>query len=114
MEVATCINVNGTRFLLCVLMFSLLRVSHAAAAPAVYVLGASMVDVGNNNYLPRSVAKADYPHNGIDYPGRKPTGRFSNGMNFADFFGTLFRFYLLQDLIQTFFSLIFEEVYNQK
>lgn len=79
MEVATCINVNGTTLFLFVLVFSLLRIGHAAA-PAVYVLGASMVDVGNNNYLPLSVAKADFPHNGIDYPDRKSTGRFSNGM----------------------------------
>ncbi|GJV84358.1 GDSL esterase/lipase-like protein [Tanacetum coccineum] len=85
MEIATCMNVNGTTLLLCVLVFCLLRVSHAAV-PAVYVLGASMVDVGNNNYLPLSLAKANFPHNGLDYPDRKSTGRFSNGMNFADFF----------------------------
>ncbi|XP_010540156.1 PREDICTED: GDSL esterase/lipase At5g55050-like [Tarenaya hassleriana] len=39
---------------------------------------------GNNNYLPVSIAKANYPHNGVDFPTGKPTGRFSNGKNAAD------------------------------
>ncbi|XP_024966163.1 GDSL esterase/lipase At5g55050-like [Cynara cardunculus var. scolymus] len=55
------------------------------AAPAVYMIGDSLVDVGNNNYLPLSIAKANFPHNGVDYPAGKPTGRFSNGQNAADF-----------------------------
>ncbi|KAJ4783010.1 GDSL esterase/lipase [Rhynchospora pubera] len=53
--------------------------------PAVYVFGDSLADVGNNNHLQLSLLKANYPHNGVDYPGRKATGRFSNGKNFADF-----------------------------
>ena len=53
--------------------------------PALFVLGDSTVDVGNNNYLPFSIAKADYPFNGIDFPTKKPTGRFCNGKNAADF-----------------------------
>ncbi|KAJ1701288.1 hypothetical protein LUZ63_001067 [Rhynchospora breviuscula] len=53
--------------------------------PALYVFGDSLVDVGNNNHLELSLLKADFPHNGIDYPGKKATGRFSNGFNFADF-----------------------------
>lgn len=61
-----------------------LALSKAQSVPAVYVLGDSLVDVGNNNYLP-SILKADFPHNGIDYAGKKPTGRFSNGKNAADF-----------------------------
>ncbi|KAK1440076.1 hypothetical protein QVD17_05901 [Tagetes erecta] len=72
----------------CVLVVLGLRVSVCraqASAPAVYVLGDSLVDVGNNNYLPLSIAKADFPHNGVDFLNRKPTGRFSNGMNAADF-----------------------------
>ncbi|KAL6637353.1 hypothetical protein ACP70R_024925 [Stipagrostis hirtigluma subsp. patula] len=56
----------------------------AEAVPAVYVLGDSLADVGNNNYQ-LTLLRADFPPNGIDYPGRKATGRFSNGKNFADF-----------------------------
>ncbi|XP_031405827.1 GDSL esterase/lipase At5g55050-like [Punica granatum] len=52
--------------------------------PAIFVLGDSFVDVGNNNYLPLTLARADFPHNGIDFPGRNATGRFSNGKNAVD------------------------------
>ena len=59
--------------------------------PAVYVFGDSTLDVGNNNYLPgEGVPRANMPHYGIDLPGSgKPTGRFSNGRNTADFIGRL-------------------------
>ncbi|KAJ1260805.1 hypothetical protein BS78_10G260400 [Paspalum vaginatum] len=55
--------------------------------PAMYVLGDSTLDVGNNNYLPgKDVPRADKPFYGVDLPGSgRPTGRFSNGYNTADF-----------------------------
>uniref|UniRef100_J3LQG7 GDSL esterase/lipase n=2 Tax=Oryza brachyantha TaxID=4533 RepID=J3LQG7_ORYBR len=56
----------------------------SGAVPALYVLGDSQADVGNNNYLPESLLRANFPHNGVDYPGGKATGRFSNGYNFVD------------------------------
>ncbi|PSR85323.1 GDSL esterase/lipase [Actinidia chinensis var. chinensis] len=59
--------------------------SEAQKVPAMYVFGDSLVDVGNNNYLKISLVKADFPHNGVDFPGKKSTGRFSNGKNAADF-----------------------------
>ena len=55
----------------------------AEAARAFFVFGDSLVDSGNNNYL-ATTARADYPPNGIDYPTRRPTGRFSNGLNLPD------------------------------
>lgn len=58
-----------------------------SVVPAMFVFGDSLGDVGNNNHLPFSILKANFPHNGIDYPGRKPTGRFSNGKNTVDFIG---------------------------
>lgn len=64
--------------------------SRAQNVPATYVFGDSLVDVGNNNYLSLSIIKADFPYNGIDYPGQKATGRFSNGKNAADFLGNIF------------------------
>ncbi|KAK9057069.1 hypothetical protein SSX86_024436 [Deinandra increscens subsp. villosa] len=92
MAVTTRINVGTTTTLLvCVLVFigSTISVCNAqvaaAAAPAVYIFGDSLMDVGNNNYLPLSIAKADFPHNGVDFPTGEPTGRFSNGWNAADF-----------------------------
>ncbi|KAF7831298.1 GDSL esterase/lipase [Senna tora] len=57
----------------------------AQKAPALYVFGDSLVDVGNNNYLKLSIAKANHYPYGIDFPTKKPTGRFSNGKNAADF-----------------------------
>ncbi|KAK4750622.1 hypothetical protein SAY87_004104 [Trapa incisa] len=64
-----------------------LRCSGTAAqlVPAIFVFGDSLVDVGNNNHLHLSLAKADFPHNGVDFPGKRATGRFSNGKNAADF-----------------------------
>ncbi|WZY81284.1 hypothetical protein YC2023_027668 [Brassica napus] len=55
-----------------------------ASIPAVYVLGDSLVDAGNNNYLAISISKANYPHNGVDFPGSIATGRFCTGKNAAD------------------------------
>ncbi|XP_062077687.1 GDSL esterase/lipase At5g55050-like isoform X1 [Humulus lupulus] len=52
--------------------------------PAIYTFGDSLVDVGNNNYLLFSLVKANFPHNGIDFPTKKPTGRFCNGKNAVD------------------------------
>ncbi|XP_058739237.1 GDSL esterase/lipase LTL1-like [Vicia villosa] len=48
-----------------------------------FVFGDSLVDNGNNNYI-LTTARADSPPYGIDYPTRKPTGRFSNGYNIPD------------------------------
>ena len=69
--------------------FTLILMKFAAAqmVPAAFVFGDSLVDVGNNNNLPVSLAKANFPHNGVDFPNKKATGRFSNGNNAADFLG---------------------------
>jgi hypothetical protein len=64
--------------------------SMSQMVPAVYVFGDSLVDVGNNNYLTLSIAKANHRHYGIDFLDHKPTGRFSNGKNAADFIGMSF------------------------
>lgn len=56
--------------------------------PAVYIFGDSTFDVGTNNFLPESTAKADMKFYGIDFPNSQPTGRFSNGLNTADSIGT--------------------------
>ena len=61
--------------------------SQASLVPGMYVFGDSLVDVGNNNYLTFSLAKANFPHYGIDFPSKKPTGRFCNGKNAVDLLG---------------------------
>ncbi|CAK9177894.1 unnamed protein product [Ilex paraguariensis] len=60
-----------------------------ATVPAIFVLGDSTADVGTNSLLPDSLARADFPFNGIDFPHSRPTGRFSNGFNSADFLAKL-------------------------
>ncbi|TXG66453.1 hypothetical protein EZV62_007728 [Acer yangbiense] len=61
----------------------LTTVAPLAEARAFFVFGDSLVDSGNNNYL-ATTARADAPPYGIDYPTRRPTGRFSNGLNIPD------------------------------
>lgn len=66
--------------------FLVLQGSYAKkASPAIFIFGDSTADVGTNSFLPTSKTRADFPHNGIDFPSSKPTGRFSNGFNSADF-----------------------------
>nr|AFK33602.1 unknown [Medicago truncatula] len=74
---------NSFLFISCFIFFSL-GFLKAQKTPAIYVFGDSLVDVGNNNYLTLSLVKATLPHYGIDFPTKKPTGRFSNGKNAAD------------------------------
>ncbi|CAN1339812.1 GDSL esterase/lipase At5g55050 [Linum perenne] len=73
----------------------LIKAADGQPVPAVYVFGDSLVDVGNNNYLRVSLAKADFPHNGIDFPNKKPTGRFCNGKNAADWLGQYSVIYII-------------------
>ncbi|XP_021734889.1 GDSL esterase/lipase 7-like [Chenopodium quinoa] len=52
--------------------------------PALYIFGDSIFDSGNNNLLP-TLAKANYPPYGHEFPGGIPTGRFTNGKTVVDF-----------------------------
>ncbi|XP_076888558.1 GDSL esterase/lipase At5g55050-like [Bidens hawaiensis] len=69
---------------LATLFLSALVFGCSDSVPAIYTFGDSLADVGNNNFLSNSILKADFPHNGVDFPTRKPTGRFSNGKNTVD------------------------------
>ncbi|KAK6287187.1 hypothetical protein POUND7_013366 [Theobroma cacao] len=71
-----------------------------AQFPAMFVLGDSLVDNGNNNGL-SSLAKSNYLPYGIDFPGG-PTGRFSNGNTIVDFLGDLLGLPLLPAFTATF------------
>lgn len=57
--------------------------------PAMYVFGDSLVDSGNNNYLPIQ-SNAKFPPYGIDFGG-KPTGRYTNGKTVVDYLGQYFK-----------------------
>lgn len=59
----------------------------AARVTALFVLGDSLVDDGNNDALPGSLARADYYPYGVDFPPLgAATGRFCNGKTVADAF----------------------------
>ncbi|CAL1353909.1 unnamed protein product [Linum trigynum] len=60
------------------------------AVPAMFVFGDSLVEVGNNIYIPTSTNRANYPHNGIDFPNHEATGRWCNGKNSADWLAERF------------------------
>ncbi|KAI3774254.1 hypothetical protein L1987_48802 [Smallanthus sonchifolius] len=67
-----------------IIAFSLPSLSNAGS-PAVFILGDSLLDVGTNNFIFQTIAKAKYPYYGIDFFNSTPSGRFSNGLNMADF-----------------------------
>ncbi|XP_028752061.1 GDSL esterase/lipase At5g33370-like [Neltuma alba] len=75
---------NSLGLIILSLVMALAAASKAEGARAFFVFGDSLVDNGNNNYL-ATTARADAPPYGIDYPTRRPTGRFSNGYNIPDF-----------------------------
>ncbi|CAK9235888.1 unnamed protein product [Sphagnum jensenii] len=66
----------------------------AQLVPAIFSFGDSLADPGNNNYIP-SLSKANFPHNGVDFPAG-PTGRFTNGRTTVDLLGEFlgFKYYL--------------------
>ncbi|CAA7039037.1 unnamed protein product [Microthlaspi erraticum] len=84
-------QIRGYAFIVAVVASVILQqpelVTGQARVPAMFVLGDSLVDVGNNNFL-ASVARANYLPYGIDLNFR-PTGRFSNGLNFIDLLARL-------------------------
>ncbi|KAH6774629.1 hypothetical protein C2S52_002378 [Perilla frutescens var. hirtella] len=61
-----------------------MKLESEGLAPALYVLGDSLFDSGNNNLLP-TLAKADFSPYGMDFDKARPTGRFTNGRTIVDF-----------------------------
>lgn len=54
-----------------------------------FIFGDSLSDVGNNNYLRKSLARAALPWYGIDFADGLPNGRFTNGRTVADIIGSV-------------------------
>ncbi|MBA0801514.1 hypothetical protein Gohar_011876, partial [Gossypium harknessii] len=52
-----------------------------------FIFGDSLSDVGNNMYLSKSLAQANWPFYGIDFGNGLPNGRFTNGRTVADIIG---------------------------
>ncbi|KAF7121423.1 hypothetical protein RHSIM_Rhsim13G0174900 [Rhododendron simsii] len=51
--------------------------------PAILIFGDSLLDTGNNNFIP-TILKANHKPYGQDFPWKIPTGRFSNGKLVSD------------------------------
>ncbi|XP_071688832.1 GDSL esterase/lipase At5g55050-like [Rutidosis leptorrhynchoides] len=76
---------NYLLFIFLVLVVASSPSSCRAGTPAVFIFGDSLLDIGTNNYVLKTVAKSKYPHYGVDFFNSTPSGRFSNGLNMADF-----------------------------
>ncbi|XP_075516122.1 GDSL esterase/lipase At1g29670-like [Primulina tabacum] len=78
--------------LFCFFLFSLISLctttqqNDNTKIDGMFVFGSSLVDNGNNNFLPNSIAKVNYFPYGIDFP-LGPSGRFTNGKNVIDLLG---------------------------
>lgn len=60
-----------------------------------FIFGDSLSDVGNNDRLSKSLARANLPWYGIDFGNGMPNGRFTNGRTVSDIIGTLIVYILL-------------------
>lgn len=100
--------------------------AYATAQPAstsslvTYIFGDSLTEVGNNNYLQYSLARADFPYYGVDFSGGKVTGRFTNGRTIGDIICALslslspFNYVLLNICIHTFScTFMWPSIYTQ-
>nr|ABF70089.1 GDSL-motif lipase/hydrolase family protein [Musa balbisiana] len=76
----------GARWLL--LWAAFVSVRPEPQVPCYFIFGDSLVDNGNNNNI-ASLAVANYPPYGIDFPNG-PSGRFTNGLTTVDVIGTAF------------------------
>lgn len=56
--------------------------------PAILIFGDSTVDTGNNNYIP-TIFQGNHCPYGENFPGRIPTGRFSDGKLVPDFLASM-------------------------
>uniref|UniRef100_A0A2N9HYQ9 SGNH hydrolase-type esterase domain-containing protein n=1 Tax=Fagus sylvatica TaxID=28930 RepID=A0A2N9HYQ9_FAGSY len=76
-------------YVVCILLLTFVQspVHGEQQVPCYFIFGDSLVDNGNNNGL-ATMAKANYPPYGIDFPNG-PTGSFCNGRTMADFIGDL-------------------------
>ena len=68
---------------LALLMAMPFQVEANPSRKATFILGDSLVDVGNNNYF-FTLATANHKPYGVDRADKQPTGRFCNGKIIPD------------------------------
>ncbi|KAH0971352.1 hypothetical protein GBA52_023508 [Prunus armeniaca] len=78
-------NIVALVGLVLLFMIHLANAAENQGLGASFIFGDSLVDSGNNNYLP-TLSKANIVPNGIDFKasGGKPTGRYTNGRTIGD------------------------------
>ncbi|KAH6791428.1 GDSL-like Lipase/Acylhydrolase superfamily protein [Perilla frutescens var. frutescens] len=71
-----------------IVSFAISQNDEDLAKGASFIFGDSLVDAGNNNYLP-TLSRANIAPNGIDFKasGGSPTGRYTNGRTIGDIVG---------------------------
>ncbi|XP_074269770.1 GDSL esterase/lipase At5g45670-like isoform X2 [Silene latifolia] len=74
-------NIISSTYVLLLISFGF--VNSDPKVPCFFIFGDSYSDAGNNNDL-ITVAKANYPPYGVDFPGGLATGRFTNGLTIID------------------------------
>ncbi|CAL2273645.1 unnamed protein product [Prunus armeniaca] len=81
-------NIVALVGLVLLFMIHLANAAENQGLGASFIFGDSLVDSGNNNYLP-TLSKANIVPNGIDFKasGGKPTGRYTNGRTIGDIVG---------------------------
>ncbi|KAK1260348.1 GDSL esterase/lipase [Acorus gramineus] len=80
-------NVSMALAPLMVLVILISSGERGSSAVVQFIFGDSLSDVGNNNYLTKSLARAALPWYGIDFGSGMPNGRFTNGRTVADIVG---------------------------
>ncbi|XP_022956249.1 LOW QUALITY PROTEIN: GDSL esterase/lipase At4g16230-like [Cucurbita moschata] len=79
------VNNNTVLGILCFTLFTLFGTRFSRAFTANFVFGDSLVEVGNNNYIPSLSRANNVPNLGIDFGW--PTGRFTNRRTIVDIIG---------------------------
>ena len=71
-----------------------------------FAFGDSLSDVGNNNRLPRSLARPNLPWYGVDFGNGLPNGRFTNGRIILDIVGMSHVYLLYIQFIHCYSSVV--------
>lgn len=80
--------ITSFAFILLVQLCSIINGKSLPKFPAILIFGDSTVDTGNNNYI-STIFQGNHRPYGENFPGRIPTGRFSDGKLVPDFLASM-------------------------
>lgn len=81
-------STNDYFLIIIALQISIIFMTKTCNCSTILIFGDSTVDTGNNNYVMTLFKGNFYPY-GKDFPGKIPTGRFSNGKLVPDFLASM-------------------------